>query len=210
MSTVNSASRDRARGYPVAARASLATAALLLAGCGITGNLRMNEGYADFGSPRLPGADRELALSLGPVPVKMANFALIHDPIVSSILRDVRAVRVYVYEVDGDAALVRERIEETRDRFVADGWHAVLAVRDDGELVTALVKLDDPDEIRGVVVLVADDEEVVYVNAIGKIRPKTFDRVLDEFFADHRKRCDRAETSPASIALRASAPWSRC
>jgi len=180
MSPARAVAGRRARKHRMAPALSIAAAAFLLSGCGITGNFRMNPGYAEFDSPGLPHADRELALSLGPIPLKIANVVLVHDPILSSILRDVRAVRVYTYAVDGDNALAREHIEDARSRFVAGGWRPVAVVHDDGEFTAALVRLDAPEKIRGVVVMSAGREEVVYVNAIGKIRPKTFDRLMAE------------------------------
>lgn len=158
----------------------LAAVVLGLAGCGITGNLRMNRGYAAFASPAAADADRQLGLSLGAVPIWIARKIMHDDPEISAVLRSLKAVRVYIYDVNGDAARVRERIELTRARLLDDGWDAVVAVRDDGEFATALVRMDEPDRIRGLAVMLVDAEEVVLINLIGDIRPETFALVMDE------------------------------
>lgn len=151
----------------------------LLAGCGITGNLRLNPGYASF-SPGLFDSDtnRELGLSLGVLPLRIAKAIVRDDPEIAGILGDLKAVRVYIYEVDGDAARVRERIERTHGRLVDRGWQPVVAVRDDGEFATALARVDGPERIRGLAVMLLDSEEVVLINLIGDIRPETFGAVM--------------------------------
>src|SRR5690606_8395317 len=101
-----------------------ACALAALAGCGITGNLRMNPGFASF-SPGLPDTDRELALSLGVLPLKIAKVLTNDDPEIAGILASLKAVRVYIYEVDGDPMRVRSHIERTRGRLVDRGWESV-------------------------------------------------------------------------------------
>ena len=155
----------------------LAAATSALTACGFTGNLRFNPGYAELGSPGVADTDRSFGISLGPLPIKLARLFVAGDPEISGILKDVKGVRVYTYEIDGDAERVIARMVEARGRLVARGWQPVVAVRDDGGLVTALVRMDDDADdqrIRGLVVMVRDEEEVVLVNVIGKLAPETF------------------------------------
>lgn len=154
-----------------------------LAGCGLTGNLRMNPGFASF-SPGLPDTDREFALSLGILPLKIAKAVTKDDPEIAALLGDLKAVRVYIYDVDGDPKRVREGIERTRGRLLDRGWDPVLAVRDDGEFATALVRGDRPHDIRGLAVMLQDSDEVVLINLIGDIRPETFAMVMAEIELD--------------------------
>jgi hypothetical protein len=114
------------------------------------------------------------------LPIKLARLVTRGDPEISSLLQGVKAVRVYTYGVNGDAERVAERIERVRADLVDDGWDQVVAVRDDGELVTALVKMDEPGAIRGMAVMVQDDADVVLVNVIGHIRPQSFGALMAE------------------------------
>jgi hypothetical protein len=155
----------------------------LLANC-VFGGLRGNPGYASFGSPGMVDTDRELAVSVGPLPLKLARFVTRGDPEISAILQGVKAVRVFTYDVDGDAERVQARMEDVRARLVEKGWDQVVAVRDDGELVAALVKMGKPGAIRGMAVVVQDDEELVLVNVIGDIRPESFSAIVSELDLD--------------------------
>lgn len=166
-------------------RVCFALACAALSACGFTGNLRGNPGFASFGAPStMVEADRQFALSLGPVPMRLAT--MISRPIldnedewISDTLSDVRAVRVYVYEVAGKVERVVEHMETTRGRLAKDGWDQIVAVREDGGLVTALVMHDEPRLVRGIVVMYEEHDELVLVNVIGKIEPETFSRIME-------------------------------
>lgn len=160
-------------------------ALLALAACGFTGNLRGNPGFAAFGVPStLPEADRQFGISLGPIPLRLAT--MVSRPIfnddedwIPDALSDVRAVRVYIYDIDGDLNRVIDHMDATRSKLIVDGWDQLAAIRDDGGLVTALVMHDRPETVRGVVVMYEEDQELVLVNVIGKIRPETFSGLME-------------------------------
>jgi hypothetical protein len=169
----------------------LATAGLFLAaaacvsGCGFTGNLRLDPGFASFRAPStIQHVDREFALSLGPVPLRLATMIsrpiLRDEPWITDTLKTVRAVRVYAYEIDGGHERVRAHIERTQDELIMDGWEAIVAVREDGGLVKALVMPLEDEMMRGIVVMYQDGEDLVLVNVIGKFRPETLATVMDE------------------------------
>lgn len=164
----------------------LATGASVLAlgACGVTGNLRFNPGFAELGSPGIGDTNREFALSLGPLPIMLARTIMAGDPEISGLLKGVRGVRVYTYEVNGDASRVNARMAETRTRLVEDGWYPAVAVREDDGLVDALVRMDGPERLKGLVVMVQDDEEIVLVNVIGNLKPETFAFAMDELDID--------------------------
>jgi hypothetical protein len=156
-----------------------------LSSCGFTGNLRGNPGFASFRTPStLPEADRQFGISLGPIPLRIAT--MISRPIfddeedwIADTLGAVRAVRVYIYEIDGETERVIEHMDATRAELIVDGWEQLAVVREDGGLVTALVMHDSPEMIRGIVVMYEEDEELVVVNVIGKIRPETLSNVME-------------------------------
>jgi hypothetical protein len=180
MSTNSTSGAQRARRW--AMFAGIAGLSLVLADCGILGNFRHDPGYAAFGSPGIEDTDRDLALSLGPVPVGLgrlaSHFVLRDEPELSKVLVGVRAVRVYTYEVKGDLTRVQGRMDAMRADLVHKGWQQIVAVRDDGELVSALVRMEGVERIRGLVVIVQDDEDLTLVNVIGNIRPENFGAMM--------------------------------
>lgn len=182
--TTSSSSRARRGPCRWLRPAGVVVACVLLADCGILGDLRLNPGYAAFGSPGLRDTNRDFALSLGPVPIKLARLVMHGDAEMSSMLEGVKAVRVYTYEVDGDVERVLVRMEAIRARLVEQGWQQLVAVRDDGELVAALVRMDEPGKIRGMAVILQDGEDLTLVNVIGNIRPENFGAMMGELDID--------------------------
>jgi hypothetical protein len=68
----------------------------------------------------------------------------------------------------GKLRRARERIVEMDERLKGRGWERLALVREGSETVRVLV-LPAQDKIQGLVVMAADDEEVVFVNVAGVI-----------------------------------------
>jgi hypothetical protein len=158
----------------------------LLVGCGFTGNLRSDAGFASFDSPGLMSTDRVMALSLGPIPLRFARFMIDDDddPEAAMFLKELDAVRIYIYEIDRNPELVKQRMESTAQRLQQDGWHPAVAVREDGELVRVMFRMQGDELIRGMVVMVQDQEELVLINLIGDLRPAMFNSYMKELDID--------------------------
>jgi Domain of unknown function (DUF4252) len=157
--------------------------AVLLTGCGITGNFRNDPGYAAFGSPGPLATDRELRLSLGPLPLKLAKFIFDDDAELSPMLENLRAVRVYTYEVAGNPEGVAQHVHETQSELHDAGWISLVAVREDDELTSVLLRAGGGRN-QGLAVIVQDATEVVYVNLIGDVRLEFFDDYMAELEVD--------------------------
>jgi Domain of unknown function (DUF4252) len=151
---------------------------LLAAGCGISGNLRQNPGYASFGTPNSSDVDREFAFSFGPVPLKLARMVNKDDPELTALLKGVRAVRIYGYEIGRNPERLREQMESVREHLIHRGWEPLAAIRDDGELVTALAKIEDPNTISGLALIVQDRTELTLINVIGNLNPEHFGELI--------------------------------
>ena len=153
--------------------------ASLLAGCGITGNFRNDPGYAAFDSPGTLDANREFGISLGPLPLSIARWALKDEPEIEPLIKDLRAVRVYTYEVTSDAADVARHVRATHAELLSDGWLPIATVREDDEFVAVLLKIGEH-ENEGLTVLITEPEEVTFVNLIGDVRLD----LINEYLAD--------------------------
>ena len=174
----------------------LGVSSLLLVGCGITGNFRNDPGYADFGAlQRLP-ADSHIGLSLGPLPLKIANWALKDDEEVGPFLRELRAVRVYTFEgVEEDPANVASGVAELTAELARDGWLNIAAVREESELTSVFLRPDKNFTHHGLVVVVQEPDEVVLVNLIGNIRLD----FIDGYMADLDLHVPPIEIDPATL-----------
>ena len=155
--------------------------ALLLAGCGITGNFRHDLGYAAFDSRGAFAQHRELGLSLGPAPTALARLFLDdEEPELGAILQDLRAVRVYVYERLPDDEHTRQRLGGIESDLLDEGWRAIAKIRDGDDRVSILLRPGDHGRMHGLAVIVQEPAEVVLVNLIGNVRLDLFAEYMAE------------------------------
>jgi hypothetical protein len=151
--------------------------ALSLGGCGITAP-RSSEGFADLDSLGLADTDRVLTLSIGPALLRFAANHIDDDPETRELLRGLDGVRIRIYEINGDALRVAQRMENMSEKLQDAGWEQVMLVRSEGEQAHMLVRMAD-EHIRGMTVLVSDgDSEAVVINLMGEIEPRQFGNVM--------------------------------
>lgn len=175
----------------------------LAAGCGVTGNFRHDPGYASFGSLHRLDSDDRFALSLGPLPLRLARWVLDEEDEaeLEPLLKELKGVRVYTLEgLRSPEDLAGEADKVTRD-LQADGWINVVTVREDDELTAVLLRPGNRGQNRGLAVIVQEPDEVVLVNLIGHVR-------LD-LFADYMAELDvdvpAVEIDPVTLQARAQA-----
>jgi hypothetical protein len=148
----------------------LGVSAWVLGGCGITGNFRNDPGYADFGSLRRLEAESDISISLGPVPLQIAKWALHDDEDVGPFLRELRAVRVYTFDGVADAEEAATGVERIAADLTGDGWLHVIAVREGEGTTSVFLRPGSNFTHRGLAVVVQEPHEVVLVNLIGNVR----------------------------------------
>lgn len=107
-------------------------------------------------------------------------------------LKGVRRVEVGVYEVEG----LRRGVDERRplELPALPGLEPVVRVHEDGEDVFVLFHVDEKEEIRQMVVIVAEEDEWVLVRIKGKLT-RTVESAMKMAF-DH---ADRPEKYDAAI-----------
>ncbi len=150
---------------------------LAMGACGITAP-KSNDGYADLESLGMRDTDRVISLSIGPALLHFAARHMDEDPETRELLRSLDGVRIRIYEIDGDASRVNQRIFTMSQHLQEDGWQPVVLVREQNEEVHMLMRLEG-DHISGMTVLVSDGEsEAVIVNLMGEIRPEQFGDVM--------------------------------
>jgi hypothetical protein len=158
---------------------------LLLAGCGISGNFRHDPGYAAFDSQGTLAEHRKLGLSLGPAPLALARLFLDdEEPDLGAILRDLRAVRVYVYEGLPDDERTGQQLRGIESGLLDEGWRAIATIRDGADRVSILLRPGENGRTRGMAVIVQDPQDVVLVNLIGNVRLDLFAEYMAELDVD--------------------------
>ncbi len=156
-----------------------ALVALSISACGITGNKRFHPGYARFDFPGSQEADRVMGLSFGALPLRFAAWVADEDlePETADMLRSLKGVRVYIYELDQRGRHRPDYIHRTGNQLQKQGWETLVKVNEDQEQTYVMMRMDRGG-IAGLTVMASDGEEAVFVNLIGNIRPEMFGEVI--------------------------------
>jgi hypothetical protein len=98
-------------------------------------------------------------------------------------LEGVTNVRVRMYEdIDGDMQVVLRFVDATARRLDADGWHAVVRIRDGNEQIRVYMKPDTGGKLAGVTFMMTDGDvdgdgggsgsgEAMFINVAGAFHP---------------------------------------
>lgn len=150
-----------------------------------TDELRDEPGYVDFGELNSAYGEPRVEINIGSALLSFVGaLAGDDDPEVAAVFDKLRAIRVNVYKVDGDASAAIDHINDVARTLEARDWVPIVTVRDEGEHVRILVKMSDG-KIDGLTVMAAeDDDEAVFINVIGEIDPEDLSKVTDALDID--------------------------
>jgi hypothetical protein len=157
----------------------------VLAGCGVSGNVRNDPGYAAFDSLRQLESSENLSLSFGAMPLQLARFVLDDDHgDARALLAELRAVRVHVLEGRDDARSFADGIEELKADLLREGWVTVVTVREGAERASVLLRPGRAGAIHGVTVIAQEPNEAVLVNLVGNVRLDLLNDYMAELNVD--------------------------
>lgn len=153
-------------------RLLVAASVTALLGCGVTAPAG-NSGYADLDSLGFRDVDRTMSLSLGPSVLRFAATHIEDDPQARELVGQLDGVRVFTYDVVGDADRVGDRIDRMSRKLQDRGWAPVILVQEPGQRTVMLIKTRD-DHIAGLTLITSDAHEAVIVNVMGELYPDMF------------------------------------
>jgi hypothetical protein len=138
-------------------------------------DLKKLPGYVDFETLDIFGdQEAKIEVYLKDDMLKLiSKFTEDEDEELFSMLSKLRLVRVHVFDVDYDLAeKYADRSSKTVKELDKKGWERIVRVTEDEEMVYVYLKPSQKYEfLEGIVVIVIDDEEAVFVNIVGEIHP---------------------------------------
>lgn len=148
-------------------------------------------GYVDLGQSA-PPADGGTYVEVN-IPRNLIAFAVRltgkDEPDIAQLLDGLQSIHVNVVSMDdSNTDELHQRAARVLEQVERDGWHKVVTVREDDEHVDVYVKIRDEEVIEGVTVVVMEgDDEAVFVNIVGDIRPEQIALVGERFGIDPLK-----------------------
>jgi hypothetical protein len=113
----------------------------------------------------------------------VAEASELEDPELARMLRRIRGVYVRGFELEGlDVDRVRRLKDNISTTLERDRWDSFIRVRDRDEDIDFFVRMQG-DDIAGLVVMSIDrsDDETVFLNIVGNIRPEEIGRIGRKF-----------------------------
>ena len=133
---------------------------------------------------QIPGAsfNKEVAFSLGPVTLGLAKLIVNFIPDTEEArpyLKYVRSVKVAIYEADNIPSDFSVKLPRGLKKLLDKGdWELAVKTKDDNATTWILYK-SDGDSIKGLYVVVLDDDELVLVRASGDL-DRLFQKAMRE------------------------------
>jgi len=152
----------------------------------VSSGVKSQEGYASVDIPELPGMKKVVSLSVGPHMMRSARWAMQHsDEPAADVLNNINAARIKVYEVHNtDADELSRTLMQGPNVLLKDNWEPTIKVNEHNNHVLILTK-GEGDQLKGVVVLVVNQTNVVFINAMGNLNSQDLNKIATRL-EDHK------------------------
>lgn len=160
----------------------VAVAALTAFGPVQAGNA--DPGFVDFGKFSPSGGSEFVEVNVNSNLIAMVtNFAKKQEPQIAEVLGGLKSIRVNVLGVnDENREEIAKRIKSVRAQLDSAGWERLVTVMKGEEDVGVFMKTRGPEAVEGIVVTVLKgNEQAVFVNIVGDIRPDKLATVGERF-----------------------------
>ena len=116
----------------------------------------------------------QVEITIGPTLLRMMGAGIgVTDPDLAAAIEGLRGIRVLVIDLSAKSARggVEQLVKDTVRSVEGSGWERLAVVRDESSLVNVLIKGDEEDRVRGLLVLVLEKEsnELIFVNLHGLV-----------------------------------------
>jgi hypothetical protein len=141
-------------------------------------------GFIDFGDLSATYGEPKISINIGGTLLQFVGMMSEEgNPETSEMMSQLKGVRVFGYPVSGDPGVAKEKFSEVKNTLKSKGWEPVVQVNEEDEQVLIYMKLDGS-IMEGMTVMTVDDEEVMFINIIGKLDPRQLGKVMDGFDID--------------------------
>lgn len=165
-------------------------------------------GYVDFAALEKIGEEAKVEVNLKSPMLGLVSKFIDDDPELRNMMANLKLVRVRVYDLT--PAIEKAFMSagsETTAKLDKSGWERVVRVRERDERVDIYFKPSAKSDFIEGVLIIAVDDEAVFVNIVGEMRPEDVARISEHFNIDDididehgetRIKIDSKKKTPAS------------
>jgi len=146
--------------------------------------LRDLEGFIDFGDLSATYGEPKISINIGGMLLQFVGMMSEEgNPETSEIMSQLKGVRVFGYPIAEDPGVAREKFSEVKNTLKSKGWEPVVQVNEEDEQVLIYMKMNGA-SMEGMTVMTVDEEEVMFINIIGKLDPRQLGKVMQGLDVD--------------------------
>ena len=150
-------------------------------------------GYVDFGELNGMFGEPSVQIAVGGSLLGLVSALSAHEnPEAAELFERLHGVRVSVFENPTITESAVEYVETIASKLSQQGWESVVTVNKDDELVRIFMKFNG-DIVEGITVIALEEDEAVFVNVIGDLKPDELGKVMGNFDIDMGKHDDDDE-----------------
>ena len=145
--------------------------------------LKNEPGYVPFATLDDVYGQPKVMVNIGKVLMQFLAAASGEDPELAEMIKGMQGIQINVYDTQGRTEPALKQLNEISDRLAAVQWQPFLQVNEEKEVVQMLMKTDD-EVVQGLVVMVVDGEEAVFMNIVGAIDPNKLGKLMNQLDVD--------------------------
>lgn len=146
-------------------------------------NYTQEKGYIDFKEfDFFKDKEKKVEVFLnGPLLKFAAKTTAESDPETTKLLENLKLINVNVFEINnGQSQEVESIINDISNKLSTKNWWRIVRVKDKGEHVEIFTLLSD-EKFEGLVIMVLNKKEAVFVNIVGDIKPTQLGKLSGKF-----------------------------
>ena len=145
--------------------------------------LQGEPGYVPFSTLDDVYGQPKVMVNIGKVLMKFLAAASGQDPELAEMIKGMQGIQINVYDTQGRREPALKQLNEISDRLAGVQWQPFMQVNEEDEVVQMLMKTDD-EVVQGLVVMVVDAEEAVFINVVGAIDPNKLGKLMNQLNVD--------------------------
>ena len=147
-------------------------------------------GYVDFGELNNMFGEPSVQIAIGRSLLGLVSALSAHEvPEAAKLFNRLHGVRVSVFENPTVNEGAVDFVKSISSNLSQQGWESVVTVNSDDEQVRIFMKFNGKN-VEGITVMALAEDEAVFVNVIGDLKPDELGKVMNNFDIDMGKHDD--------------------